>query len=277
VRELMPYGTIGSHGGWAHNWFAAQLVQGSLSPEEAADLIRRNDRCLERVVGRPVRSYAAPEGVQPPFVTKLLGKLGITSYYYTGDTGGPPNLSFLSGRMLTRRAWAFPVMPNGQYASIGEMIKFGHIPPAAVLHWLDEAAAYAAYERSIRLVYSHPYDVLPRGYAAAFGRFLDRVESLERRGLLTVEPMPDYASFLTRLVRTRFSFQCRAGTATVRLSNGSGLRSVAFAVPARLLAGRVALPTGVVEVAPSRGERVFAVRSDVRRLELRLPAACRPA
>jgi hypothetical protein len=82
LQLLMRFGTIGSHGGWAHNLFAKNLEDGRYTPAQLRDLVDRNDRCLESVTGRPVRSYAAPVGVHPqPGMTQVLDDLGIAGYY----------------------------------------------------------------------------------------------------------------------------------------------------------------------------------------------------
>ncbi len=114
LAMLMPYGRIGSHGGWAHNLFAKNLEENRYSVAQVRELVDRNDRCLESVTGERVRSYAAPVGEHPqPMMTNVLDSLGIKGYYYTGDTGAPVERAFFNGKLVSAYSWAFPIVPFG--------------------------------------------------------------------------------------------------------------------------------------------------------------------
>ncbi|MGA2091577.1 MAG: hypothetical protein ABSH12_09000, partial [Endomicrobiales bacterium] len=52
VRMLSPYGVIGSHGGWAHNWFAEQLSSNTLSQQDIMRYIVMNNNALSKVTGK---------------------------------------------------------------------------------------------------------------------------------------------------------------------------------------------------------------------------------
>ncbi len=236
VRALAPLGDIGSHGGWAHNWFAVGLETHRFGVAQIADLIRRNDACLERITGRHVRSYAAPDGVHPqPTVTRILQRLGIDSYYYTGDTGAPPNRTFFRGRMVSRSVWAFPVMPNGRYASIGEMLRAG-LSAAQVRTWLDATLRYTIAQRSVRLLYSHPYDLLHPAVRHQYAGFIDTVARLQREGRVRTLTMSDYARFMSRFVRTTVAYRRQGSWLLVSLDNPQGLRGITVTIPAGPLA-----------------------------------------
>ncbi len=295
LSTLMRYGTIGSHGGWAHNLFADHLAAGRYTRTDVRTLVDRNDRCLTSVTGYPVRSYAAPAGVDPqPVMTAILDGLGIAGYYYTGDSGGPAVRPFFAGRPVSARSWAFPVMPFGRVASIGEM-RYARVPGPSVERWLAGTAEYAAAQRGIFLVYSHSYDLLPPGdveayydaedlgvpmhvdpavanrpspYAAAFGRFLDRVEGLERAGRLRTTDMPAAAAFEQRFIATTFTCEREAGAVHVVLHNAGGLHAIAFALPAAWLASGGTPPPGVRRVASDAGYVIFTVVADARDLDL---------
>jgi hypothetical protein len=300
LKVLMRFGTIGSHGGWAHNWFAENLNAGRFSRTQLREYVDRNDRCLESVTGKPVRSYAAPAGVHPqPVMTQVLDGLGIKGYYYTGDSGGPVVRPFYNGKLVSERSWAFPVMPDGKLASIGEMHD-EHIPEARVERWLDQTASYAAERHEIFLVYSHSYDLLasqyvaayyqaerrrvvmqhngaydvkPAPYAIAFGHFLDRVEILERTSRLHTTDMPSAAAFMDRFVATSSSFTKTAGGIGVNLHNGAGLRSIAFALPAAWLRTGAPLPPGVRRTSTDGGYAIFAVDSNLRDFDVTFAGA----
>ena len=295
LKVLMRFGTIGSHGGWAHNLFAENLEADRLTGAEVREYVDRNNRCLTSVTSKPVRSYAAPAGVHPqPAMTQALDDLGIKGYYYTGDSGGPVVRPFYNGKLVSERSWAFPVMPDGKVASIGEM-RDDNIPATPVERWLDQTASYAAARHGIFLVYSHSYDLLPSQYVAAyykaerqgvvmrhdnaydvplapyaiaFGHFLDRVETLERAGRLRTTDMGSAAEFMDRFMATSFSFTKTTGGIHVSLHNATGLRSIAFALPANWLGTGAPLPPGVRRTSNDGGYAIFAVESDLHDVDV---------
>lgn len=268
LERLLAFGEVGAHGGWGHNLFSEGLEDRTLSRDEATELLALNVDCLVEVAGSPVRGYAAPNGVHPqPMMTELLEAEGVVGYYYTGDTGSPPNRTFFDGEMVSDRVWAFPVMPNGLFASIGEMVKNGR-RPREIERWLRGTLDYAVQQRSIRLVYSHPYDLLPARYQRVFGRFLDRVEEERDRGALTVEPMSGYVAFLDRFLATRATFAQDGAGLTVVLENPGGLRDITVALPKEMVVEEAVVPDGV-EVHAAGNEVLFTVTTDATRVEMR--------
>jgi hypothetical protein len=273
VRVLMPYGEIGSHGGWAHNLFAKTLAENRYSPAEVRDLVDRNDRCLASITGKPVSSYAAPVGVHPqPMMTNVLDGLGIKGYYYTGDTGAPAERPFFNGKLVSTESWAFPIMPFGRVASIAEMRRAG-ISGARVQRWLEQTAEYAADRHAIFLVYSHSYDFLASAYADALAHFLDRIEVLQRSGRLQTTDMVAAATFMDRFIATTSVFARTADGVAVRLHNPDGLRSIAFALPSAWLRPSAPLPDGVRRTSTDHGYTIFAVDRDSPDLDVTFPGA----
>jgi hypothetical protein len=269
LQILMRYGHIGSHGGWAHNKFAADIQAGRDSEAQIRQLIDRNDRCLASVTHVPVRSFAAPVGKHPqPEMTDVLDTLGIAGYYYTGDTGSPVERPFFDGSLVSSKSWAFPVMPLGNVASVGEMER-DRIPPRAVQGWMDGTAAYAADQRGIYLIYSHSYDFMRRGYGAAVTHFVDRVEALQRAGRLRTTNMVDAAAFMNRFVTTTSSFTRSADGVHVRLYNPNGLRSIAFAVPTSWIRN-VTLPPDLRNAGLQHGYTILSVQSNADTLDVTL-------
>jgi hypothetical protein len=270
LRMLMPYGRIGSHGGWAHNKFAADVESGKDSEAQIRELVDRNDRCLASVTHVPVRSFAAPVGVHPqPEMTNVLDSLGIKGYYYTGDTGSPVLRPFFAGTLVSSKSWAFPVMPLGDVASVGEMER-DHITPQAVEAWLNGTASYAADQRGIYLLYSHSYDFMQRGYGEAVARFVGRTANLERSGRLRMTNMVEAATFMDRFVATTSSFTRSSGGVHVQLYNPGGLRSIAFAVPTAWL-GSGALPPELRKAGVQRKYTILSVQSNGDNLDVSLP------
>jgi hypothetical protein len=271
LRTLMAYASrIGSHGGWAHNEFAANVESGHDTPAEVRRLIDRNDRCLQSVTGVPVRSFAAPVGVHPqPMMTHVLDDLGIIGYYYTGDTGSPVERPFYDGTLVSSKSWAFPIMPLGSLASVAEMRR-AHISPQGVERWMDGTANYAANQRGIYLLYTHSYDLLYPGYSAAMGRFLNHAAALARAGKLRTTNMVSAAEFMNRFVTTTASFTRSADGVHVRLYNPHGLREIAFAVPtAWIRAG--ALPAELHDQGVQGDDTILSVTNNDNTLDVILP------
>lgn len=241
VTELARHGEIGSHGGWYHNYFARQVESGKWGETEIRRYVQRNMECLEEVTGREVREYSAPAGVHPPrIMARLLPDLGVNSYYYTGDGGSAPNRSFTDGTMLAGDMIAFPVMPLADVASLGEMDADRDLPPRRVREWLDGATRFCRSERTVRLLYSHPYNLYlmhnGNDYREAFRGWLADLDSLQRDGRIKVAPMGEFADFMLRMLRTEQVYSSRGDGLRVELRNPLGLRDLAVAVPA---AGRV--------------------------------------
>ena len=71
VRHLSALGdSIGSHGGWIHDYFAAHVDKDD--PEDLEKFLAWNKDALERVTGKPDVEYSAPDGNQPKWVTAWL-------------------------------------------------------------------------------------------------------------------------------------------------------------------------------------------------------------
>ena len=235
LDALLPYGVIGSHGGMHHNWFAAQFAAGALPEAEVRRLIMDNNSCLASIVDRPIDEYSAPVGYHPqPMMTRILEGLDFVAYYYTGDGGAAPNRAFDDGRMLSRKLISFPVMPLGVWASFEEMDTAG-VAPATVAAWLNATSEYCARNRTVRLLYSHPYNIyLNQGgndYRDVFCAWLDGLEVAQTAGRLQVRPMGEFAGFLLRMLGTDCTFHVVDGRLDVRLVNPLGLQDVTVAVP----------------------------------------------
>jgi hypothetical protein len=232
VELLKNYGSIGSHGGWGHDWFADNIKNGVFGKKEMQQYIEKNSACLESITGYKIVEYSAPVGVQPqPLSANLLEELGYSAYYSTGDTGGPPNRSFQNGTMLTEKVIAFPITPFGRSASLYEMSTLDHRTEHEVRDWFYGMLSYAARNRTTRLIYSHPNNI--RRYPRAVKAFMDRAESLHRHGDLAVRTMSDYAAFFLRFLKTTYSFDQTAAQLTVTLKNPDGLAGICVALPKR--------------------------------------------
>ena len=266
LLRLPPYGDIGAHGGWAHDWFAAGVTNGTLTDEQMAEAIRRNQVCLEQVIGKPVVTYAAPgEAHRPPFGTRTLERLGFCAYYTTADTGSPPNRTFFGKARLSAQVWAFPVTPMGRVASLEEMWNT-HVRFSDIEKWHRELTDYLVEQRTIRLIYSHPYDLAPGSVRRVVTRLLDRLVSLEAQKKLTVQPMAFYARFMDRLVKTRMSLGRGADTCTVTLQNEEGLEGMCVAIPTSWVSSPVHVPADT-SYELSGAYHYFTVRTHLTHVE----------
>jgi hypothetical protein len=183
-----------------------------------------------------VREYSAPDGVHPqPEMSRILEELGFVAYYYTGDGGSAPNRSFYDGRMLSESLVAFPVVTLGPVASVGEMLVAPGMTPARAAAWLTEVADYCERNRTVRLVYTHPYDFAStaggHAYAEVWRRWFDDLAERQAAGRFQVRPMSEYADFLLRVATTEARFIREGNGLRVQLSHPDGLRHLAFAVP----------------------------------------------
>ncbi len=235
VEMLAPYGTIGSHGGWYHNWFALNVESGVFGENEIKTYILKNNECLESVTGQKIVEYSAPNGVHPqPLMTQILAEMGIAAYYYTGDSGAAPNRTFFNGRMLSDRLIAFPVMPLIDKASLLEFDANGY-GEAAVRQWLQRTVAYAVNNRVVRLLYSHPYDLFEtsqrRDYRPAFTSFLDLMEQAQAEGHLNVQSMSYFAEFMLQMLETEYSFTIQPNGLDVDVRKPAGLQGLTLAFP----------------------------------------------
>lgn len=230
LEKLKDYGRVGSHGGWAHNWFAKNLFDGNFSEDEMRHYIKINNDAVEAVTGIPVTEYAAPDGVYPqPVSTKELEDMGIIAYYYTGDSGSFMNRTFYNGKMVSEQTIAVPIMPFGDYASLEEMHHLGNLSPEQVMDWMQSLVSYSNENRTIRMFYSHPYDL--QEYPGMVIDFLDWLDEAQEDGEIRVLTMTDAVSFFKRFLKTEYSFHRTAAGMHVQLKNPEGLKDITVAVP----------------------------------------------
>ncbi|WP_456392948.1 polysaccharide deacetylase family protein [Persephonella sp.] len=229
ARMLNPYGITGSHGGWAHNWFAERLREGKFSREEIKRYIKINNECLEKIAGYKIREYSAPQGVHPqPVTTEVLEELGMVAYYYTGDSGSSPNRTFYNGKMVSRKVLAFPITPLEDVASLYEMSEKG-FPRDKVGKWLKGMVDFVVERRTIRLIYSHPYDI-PH-YPEEIKNFINYAIKKVREGKLSVKPMVYFYEYMERFLNTRYRFIFGDGEFKAEISSSKSLRGIPVAVP----------------------------------------------
>jgi hypothetical protein len=232
AQQYLPYGIIGSHGGWGNNWFADQQAKNRLWPYGIRRYIKKNKKCLESITAYPILEYSAPVGVHPqPVTTKILENMGFNSYYYTGDGGSAPNRTFIYGKMVSEKVIAFPIIPKGKFASLYEMKKAG-VAEKDVQKWLTDLVDYVIEKRTTRLFYSHLNDVFE--YPQAVSNFLQYAKIKQASGELQVEPMSEIASFFLRFIKTQYTFRYHKHDLSILLKNAEGLKGITVAVPRQI-------------------------------------------
>ena len=102
---------IGSHGGWIHDYFSAHVETDN--PKDLEQFLALNKDSLERVTGKPVVEYSAPNGNQPPWVTHWLEAHGFVAYYFTGDTGMGPTAGLSQRRTRRSQRLGFSNLSSG--------------------------------------------------------------------------------------------------------------------------------------------------------------------
>lgn len=267
VEEMMKRGTIGSHGGWAHNWFSFNIEDGIFGKEEIRKYIEMNNQSLEKVTGYKIREYSAPNGIYPqPDTTKTLEELGFVAYYYTGDTGSGPNRAFYNGKMVSEKVISFPVMPFRKAASFWEMHDKYHFKDEEVSFWLNSILDYTAKHHTVRLMYSHPVDI--PYFEKEIAGFIAKAKSLKLQGELTVDTMGNFADFFLRVLKTDYGFVLDGNKINIALKNPEGLEKITVALPKN----KVQKPADNDDYKVSEDDKYYYVIINKKDNELKLSA-----
>lgn len=154
LRRLDARGhSIGNHGGWAHNIYgdgANESNQATFQP-----FLEWNQTSLEKVMGKPARSYSSPVGNNPLWAMDWLERQGVVSAYFGGHSGLGPTRHYRDGKLRNPKMWIFPVTPQGLHAVFEEFDYF-RLPKAEVLQWYHNLIDFAIEKNTTRLIYMHP-------------------------------------------------------------------------------------------------------------------------
>jgi len=234
VKKLMEYGSIGSHGGWSHNWFAKQIEEKKLTNEQMKSYIQKNNEALESIIGYKPIEYSAPVGVFPAHSSiEIMKELGFRSYYYVGDNGSAPNRTFFDGKMLSEDIIAFPVMSFGINASLNEA-QNSQWDDEKMKKYYQEFIDYLIDNRTVRLFYSHPHDIPDHDYKSAVKYFLDYASVQVEADKLQTRTMTNISDFVVRLVNTKKRFTVDTQGIHVQMSNHVSLDEMVIAVPKKI-------------------------------------------
>lgn len=174
VRKHLARGdTIGSHGGWIHDYFAHHVDKDS--PAEMEKYLAWNKTAVESVTSRPDVEYSAPDGNQPAWVTRWLEAHGFIAYYFTGDSGMGPTQGYRDGVREGQNIWTFPIVHMNRAAAFEEMVKQGY-SPAEIHNWLQALTDFTADHKVARLIYFHPPGIV--GYSGIIATWMEQTARL---------------------------------------------------------------------------------------------------
>jgi hypothetical protein len=192
LRKFLNRGdTIGSHGGWIHDYFAHHVDKDP--PAEMEKYLAWNKSALEQVTGRPDIEYSAPDGNQPSWVTTWLEAHGFVAYYFTGDSGMGPTQGYRDGVREGQNIWTFPIVHLNRAAAFEEMVKQGY-SPAEIQSWLQALTDFTADHHVVRLIYFHPPGIM--GYHDIVTTWMQQTGSLRDAGRFRWYTMSGLAGFL---------------------------------------------------------------------------------
>jgi hypothetical protein len=235
IKQYSAMGNeIGSHGGWMHNYFAAHVETDE--PKELEPFLAMNKSALEKVVGKPVIEYSAPNGDQPQWVTHWLDTNGFVAYYFTGDAGTAPTQGYRDGKRSGQNIWSFPIVHLNLAASFEEMNRQGYSSPE-VEHWLKAVTEFTADHGVARLIYFHPPGIL--SYHDVFDHWLKDTARMKAEGRFRWYTMTELAQFLNSRKQVKWKVSSNAGKLTVEATHPESLAHEAWRLPAN----RYAEPT----------------------------------
>ena len=228
IRKYIVRGyTIGSHGGWIHNYFAAHIETDS--PDYMQQFLMLNKTVLEHVSGRPVIEYSAPNGDQPLWVTHWLETHGFIAYYFTGDSGMGPTEVYRDGVRAGHNIWAFPPLHLDRAAAFEEFPREGY-SDEEVAAWLNAVTTFVSDHRVVRLVYFHPPGILR--YHLIVDQWTDQTAQLKTEGLFRWYTMTEMANFLNSRKQVQWKVSKKDGVVTVDAQHPVSLQHLSWWFPA---------------------------------------------
>lgn len=154
LRRLDAKGhSIGSHGGWIHDHYGGNANETNV--EEFLPLLKLNKAAVDQVLGRPQRSYSAPQGNNPIWAMNWLEQQGVVSAYMTGHTGMGPTRHYRDGKLHNPGMWIFPVTPLGRHA-VFEEFAYHDVPKHEIVSWYQDMVDFVINMNTSRLIYLHP-------------------------------------------------------------------------------------------------------------------------
>ena len=227
-RQL--YGRAG-HGGNSIDIYCSLVVRIDLLHFRfrAKKFLALNKNALERVTGKPVAEYSAPNGNQPPWVTHWLEAHGFVAYYFTGDTGMGPTQGYRNGEREARNVWAFPILHLDRAAGFEELSSEGY-SNEEIARWLAAITEFTSDQRSVRLVYFHPPGILQ--YHDLVDRWVEQTARLKADGRFRWYTMTELANFLNSRKQVKWKVADTGGLITVEATHPQTLDHETWKIPA---------------------------------------------
>ncbi|HKW18999.1 MAG TPA: hypothetical protein VJO35_15940 [Terriglobales bacterium] len=228
IHYLLARGdTIGSHGGWIHNYFGYHVSDDN--QQSFQKYLEMNKDAVEHVAGTRIVEYSAPVGNHPTWVTRWLEAHGFIAYYFTGDAGLGPTRVYRDGHPDSPGIWGFPVLHMGKEASLEEM-GFDDVPTGAVRDWLLAVTEFASREHTARLVYAHPFGA--ERFFPTLRNWLNNADSAQRAGRFRWYTMTELAKFLNQRSSVQWSLLPKAaGKVILHASHPESLARQAWEFP----------------------------------------------
>lgn len=156
LREFDAAGhAIGSHGGWAHDYYGHNANETNEAEFKQYLVLNRN--AVDGVIGHRTREYSAPEGNNPIWAMNWLEANGVVAAYYAGHTGLGPTRNYRDGVLRNPSMWVCPVSPFGLYATFEEFQNPAlGIQKQDVIAWYRAMVDFSIKNRTSRLIYMHP-------------------------------------------------------------------------------------------------------------------------
>ena len=227
IRTLSERGdSIGSHGGWIHDYFAAHVDKDN--PATLEKYLQLNKDALEKTVGKPDIEYSAPDGNQPKWVTAWLVAHGFLAYYFTGNSGMAPTQGYRDGVREGRDIWSFPIVHLNQAAAFEEMAKDGY-SNSEIQDWLEDVAQFAVDQRTVRLVYFHPPGIIE--YRTVVDRWMERTAQLRAEGRFRWYTMTGLATFLNARKQVSWTTTQKGQQITIAAQHPTSLEHDSWRLP----------------------------------------------
>jgi hypothetical protein len=219
---------IGNHGGWAHNYFAAQA---SLKKSEKyKHLLDSNEKSVSSIIGKSTTEYSSPEGVTPIWVVDWLKEHKVKAYYFTGNIGMAPTKTFRDGKLVDddNHIWSFPVATSGRAATFEEAFMYNKTE-YEMGEWISNLIRFNIQQKTARLVYFHPPGAMP--FMDAIYRMIDEANANKKAGLFEWRTMSNYADFLNKRELTKWNMVQKNDKLFINLSNPQNLDEIVFKIP----------------------------------------------
>ncbi|HKW16410.1 MAG TPA: hypothetical protein VJO35_02760 [Terriglobales bacterium] len=259
LRSYLTKGySIGSHGGWIHNYFASHVDIDD--PKTMQNYLVLNKAALEKISNTAVLEYSAPNGNQPEWVTQWLEQHGFIAYYFTGDSGMGPTREYQSGNHKRHTIWAFPILHLDRAAGFEELSAENH-PPEEVEQWLDSVTAFVIANHVARLLYFHPPGILP--YHDVVERWVQLTAAARARHEFRWYTMTELAQFLNQRKEIKWRTAEHNGSLTVEASHPHSLAHFAWQLPVEDY-GRPTILSGNATVTEADSAWMVVAQSDLK-------------